>query len=115
MSYRDLRGWLEEAEKVGQVAVAKGAHWNLEIGAITELIRHQKNRPAVLFDEIPDYPPGYRILVNPLGSNDRMSITWDLPTGLSTMELKARVAEKSKNLKPIKPKLVADGPVMENV
>ena len=115
MSFSDLRGWMQEAEKIGQLEVARGAHWNLEIGAITELARRQKNRPAILFDEIPDYPPGYRILVNALGSNDRMALTWGLPVGLSTMELKAKLAEKYTGLTPIKPIFVSNGPVMENV
>ncbi len=115
MSFSDLRGWMQEAEKIGQLEVARGAHWNLEIGAITELARRQKNRPAILFDEIPDYPPGYRILVNALGSNDRMALTWGLPVGLSTMELKARLAEKYQGLTLIKPIFVSNGPIMENV
>ncbi|MDP2726156.1 MAG: UbiD family decarboxylase [Dehalococcoidia bacterium] len=114
MPFNDLRGWIQEAEGIGEIAVARGAHWNLEIGAITELARRQKNRPAILFDEIPDYPPGYRILVNALGSNDRMALTWGLPLGLSTMELKARLARKFKSLDPIKPVVVSSGPVLEN-
>ncbi len=113
--FRDLREWLQEAEKLGQVKVAKGAHWNGEIGAITELVHRQRNKPAILFDEIPDYPSGYRVLVNTIGTNDRMALTWGLPFGLSTMELKEALRQKYKSLEPIKPIVVSDGPVMENV
>lgn len=115
MSFSDLRGWLQEAEKMGQLEMARGAHWNLEIGAITDLLRRQRNRPAIIFDDIPDYPSGYRVLVNLFGSNDRIALTWGLPTGLSTIELKDRLRERYKGLTPIKPMVVSNGPVMENV
>ncbi|MDO8692270.1 MAG: UbiD family decarboxylase [Dehalococcoidia bacterium] len=115
MSFRDLRGWIQEVEKIGQLSVAKGAHWNLEIGAITELVQCQPDKPAILFDEIPDYPPGYRVLTNSFGSVDRLAVTWGLPTGLPIKEFKEKLRQKYKSLQPIKPVLVADGPVMENV
>ena len=113
--YHDLREWLEQAEAMGQLEVARGAHWNLEIGTITELVHRQRNKPAILFDDIPDYPPGYRVLVNTLGSNDRIALTWGLPRGLSSMELKEALRERYKTLEPVKPVVVKDGPVMENV
>ncbi|MDP2660123.1 MAG: UbiD family decarboxylase [Dehalococcoidia bacterium] len=115
MSFRDLRGWLQEVENMGQLQVARGAHWDLEIGTITELVHRQKNKPAVLFDEIPDYPSGHRVLVNALGSNDRLALTWGLPAGLSTRELKEQVRRKYEGLEPLNPMLVSEGPVMENV
>ncbi len=115
MSFRDLRAWLSEVERMGQLQVARGAHWDLEIGTITELVHRQKNKPALLFDEIPDYPPGYRVLTNPLGSNDRVALTWGLPVGLSTMDLKEKLRQKYRGLEPVKPTIVSDGPVMENI
>ena len=30
----DLRHWLTQIENIGELRTAKGAHWNLEIGAI---------------------------------------------------------------------------------
>ena len=33
----DLRLWLAEAQKLGEVRDVRGADWNLEIGAISEL------------------------------------------------------------------------------
>ncbi|MDO8688807.1 MAG: UbiD family decarboxylase [Dehalococcoidia bacterium] len=115
MAYRDLRDWLDIVEKMGQLEVARGAHWDLEIGTITELVHRQKNKPAVLFDDITGYEGAGRVLINSLGSNDRMALTWGLPTGLSVMELKNQLRERHKNLTPIKPIQVASGPVMENV
>jgi 4-hydroxy-3-polyprenylbenzoate decarboxylase len=115
MSIKDLRDWLEKVEELGELRVAKGAHWDLELGTITELVHRQRNKPAVLFDEIQEYPPGYRVLVNSLGSCNRLALTWGLPLGLSEMGLKEELRKKYKSLEPLPPRVVSDGPVMENV
>jgi len=41
--YRDLRDWLLEVEKLGQLKKVNGAHWDLEMGALTQLV-HEKIR-----------------------------------------------------------------------
>ncbi|MBI2350589.1 MAG: UbiD family decarboxylase, partial [Deltaproteobacteria bacterium] len=58
MEYRDLRDWIRKAEELGELKTLKKCDWNLEIGAITELVAHHDDGPAVLFDEIKDYPKG---------------------------------------------------------
>ncbi|MDP2726384.1 MAG: UbiD family decarboxylase, partial [Dehalococcoidia bacterium] len=115
MAFRDLRGWMAEVEALGQLQIARGAHWDLEIGTITELVRRQKNRPAVVFDDIPGYSSGFRVLGNIFGSVDRMALTWGLPLGLSMKELKDAVSKKYRSLEPIPPIEVSNGPIMENV
>ena len=49
MSYRDLREWLDEVERMKEVRTLRGADWDLEIGAIREVVEKEKNSPAVLF------------------------------------------------------------------
>ena len=61
--YDGLRSFLEECEKHGEVKVIRDADWNLEIGALTE-IGAEQNEPALLFDDIKDYPKGFRVLSN---------------------------------------------------
>ena len=63
MGYKDLRGWLEEVDKMGELKTITGAHWDREIGAISELMA-ERNGPALLFDKIQGYPEGYRVLSN---------------------------------------------------
>ena len=58
----DLRAWLEEARKLGEVRDVRGADWNLELGAISELNVKKDAPPALLFDEIKGYPKGFRVL-----------------------------------------------------
>ena len=48
----DLRSWLQEVERLGNLKRVQGADPNLEIGIITELNCRRKG-PALLFDAFP--------------------------------------------------------------
>ena len=81
MEYQDLRDWIEIADEMGELKTLKGCDWNLEIGAITELVAHKEDGPAVLFEDIKGYPTGYRVLSNSLASRKRLALTLGLPSG----------------------------------
>ncbi len=117
MSTRDLRQWIQDAERLGgELKHIRGAQWDIEIGAITELAQHRENGPAVLFDEVPGYPQGYRILVNSLGSLKRTALTLGLDTSIDKpMDLVKAWRARSKKIMPIPAKVVDKGPVMENI
>ena len=86
MSYKDLRDWLERVDKMGELRILNGADWNLEIGAIRELVDKRKNGPALLFDEIKGYPKGYRLLVNSMGAIKRLALTFEYLFRFNTYE-----------------------------
>ena len=66
--YDGLRSFLAECEKLGEVKVIRDADWNLEIGALTEMVSELIDEPpALMFDEIAGYPPGFRVLSLPAG------------------------------------------------
>ena len=50
-----------------------------EIGGIVDLYMRKMGNPAVLFDDIPGYPRGHRILANILTSVRRINLTLGLP------------------------------------
>ena len=56
MEYQDLRDWIQIADEMGELKTLKGCDWNLEIGAITEIVAHKEDGPAVLFEDIKEYP-----------------------------------------------------------
>ena len=114
MSSRDLRGWLSEVGELGELTTIQKADWNIEIGVITELVMNRRG-PALLFDNIVGYPAGYRIVANALGGPKRLAYTLGLPTDRDLKELLPLWQEKKRALRPIPPRVVADGPVMENV
>lgn len=114
MSYSDLRNWIARVDALGELRVVERADWDLEIGVITELVMN-RHGPALLFDAIGDYPQGHRLLTNALGGPGRLALTLGLPTDRTTKDLLKLWQDKQRTMRPIPPKVVTDGPVMENV
>ena len=71
MPVQDLREWIAKTDAMGEIKRIDGADWQSEIGALTNLYQRQPGLPALLFDEIPGYPKGYRLLANALSSFPR--------------------------------------------
>ena len=87
MSYKDVREWIRKVDELGELKVVKGADWNLEIGALSVLAsKHKENSPALLFDDIKDYPSGFRILVGFFESLRRSALTTNLPLDITREE-----------------------------
>jgi UbiD family decarboxylase len=116
-SYKDLREWLQLVDEIGELKSIKGAHWNLEMGAITELLCREGKYPppAVLFDSVPGYPEGFRTVFGTTGSVQRMALTLGFSNVKSGTDLVKAYRDKSKELKPIPPKYVETGPIFENI
>ncbi|HZA53890.1 MAG TPA: UbiD family decarboxylase, partial [Candidatus Udaeobacter sp.] len=91
-----------------------GAHWDLEIGCLTELMAEQ-NGPLLLFDNIPGYRKGFRIATNVLATPRRFALALGLPTELPKLEILRAWREKLRGLKPFPPTEVPSGPVSENI
>ena len=72
--YRGLRGWLDEVQKMGELLHVNGAHWDAEMGAITQMLTEKSNNtaPAILFDEVPGYAKGFRTLYGHFSSIRRV-------------------------------------------
>ncbi len=110
----DLRAWLDRVEGLGQLDGIAGAHWDLEIGALTELIlERQSSPPALIFEGIPDHSSNSRILVNMLETIERTALTLNLPTDLKPIPLIDALRAKLRHLQPIKPQIVSSGPILE--
>ena len=113
--YTDLREWIAQAEKLGEIRVVKGATWQEEIGMAAELVQHDENAPCVIFDEVPGCRKGDRILTNFFGGK-RKNMTLGFPLEYSKLELSEAFLENyMRELKPIPHEYVETGPVMENI
>jgi 4-hydroxy-3-polyprenylbenzoate decarboxylase len=115
IAYDGLRGWIEQLDRLGHVRYVHGANAEEEIGAATDVLQHAEEAPSVIFDQVPGYDPEFRVMVNGFGATDRIALTLGLPLGLSKMELSEAWRRKIKDLKPIPPLEVKDGPLFENV
>src|SRR6516225_9211751 len=86
-SRQDLRSWLAALRAADEVQEVRGAERESEIGGIVDLYMRKMGNPAVLFDDIPGYPRGHRILANILTSVRRINLTLGLPIEGSAIEL----------------------------
>ena len=116
IAYKNLREWIVEAEKLGEVRHVKGASWEEDIGLATELLQHDENAPCALFDEIPGYPKGFRVLSNFFGGT-RQNMTLGFPTDFTKVELSEGLMHRYRAAveNPIPHEIVEDGPVFENI
>jgi UbiD family decarboxylase len=113
--YEDLREWLAEADRLGELRHVKGANWQEEIGMAAEVVSHDDAAPAVIFEDVPETLPGSRVLVNIFGGK-RKNMTLGFPVDLDKVALSEAFAGVYRgNDKLIAPRLVQDGPIFENV
>ncbi len=112
----DLRTWLNEVDKLGQLMKVDGVHWDLELSTLTEIINERsKTRPAIVFDRIQDYPQGYRVAANLVSSTERLALTLGMKAGLSDMDFIQAWRRQVKKIAPITAETVSTGPLFENV
>ena len=116
MMIKDVRQWLQAADEDRELRAIKGAHWNLEMSGLVEILYREGARPLplVLFDEIPGYPAGFRTLFGVLASPRRLARALCLPHSDDPTALLQSWRAKMRALKGIPPKVVGTGPVMEN-
>lgn len=119
MTNPDLRSWLADIEKKGELKCIDGADWNLEIGAISSLNGRRRDCPALLFDKIAGYPPGYRVLSCSTTSRRRVEMAFNLPPTDSDMGLvqvlRKKLIEWESRLAQFPYEVVSSGPILENV
>ncbi len=114
----DLRAWLDTARQLGQLKDVPGADAKLELGAISEMNVKVDGAPALLFDEIPGYPKGFRVVTCTTASPARLSSLLRMPVERSHRGLVQALRGKPRGWQAEAPKyepVVAEtGPVLEN-
>jgi len=115
--HADLRDWIDRVESIGELLRVSGADWNLEIGAVAEMIYRARpgNSPAILFENIPGYSSDFRILTGVTNSPRRLALTLGLPLSKHPLDVVRAYRDRMKRHKLIDNVYVDGGPVMENV
>ena len=91
VTYDDLRDYIDEVEKLGELRRIDGATWEEDIGLATELLQHSETAPCALFDNIPGYPAGHRVFTNFFGGrrqNITLGLRWSCFVGQFGSEVK---------------------------
>jgi UbiD family decarboxylase len=116
LAWNDTREWLTCVDELGELRTVCGASWQHDVGAVTALLDHTEGSPAVIFDDIPGYPRGRRVLANANGTLRRQAVTLGLSQEQATHQgLMAFWRRALTGLTPIPPTEVPNGPVCENV
>lgn len=115
MEYGDLRSWIERVESMGELRRVNGATWQEDIGRVSEMLHHTLGSPAVLFDEIPGYPKGHRIIVNTNATRSRLALSLGLPTDIDRRTLMNEFLRLTENDRKQEVRVVPDAPLFENV
>ena len=115
LAYEDLRQWLAEAERIGELRTVRGASWQHDIGMAAALVSHVEDSPAIVFDDVPGCPKGFRVLTN-LFAGRRKTMTLGFAEDLDKIGLSEAFAEVfAPESSLIPPVFVDHGPVFENV
>ena len=113
-----LRTYIEDIEKLGELRHVRGAHWDLELGAIAELSYRTPQSPALLFDELEGYDAGMRVLTGSTASSHRLGRTLRLGADLDDKGLVDALRGKPSaweiGAQEHQARVVDDAPFMQN-
>jgi len=84
--FDDMQSFISALEERGKIKKVNGAHWDLEIGTIHEIVSERQG-PALLFDEVPGYPKGYRIATNLLNFKLAQRLALGVDENMTDMEV----------------------------
>ena len=112
--YDDMQSFISALDKKGKLRKIDGAHWDLEIGTIHEIVSERQG-PALLFDQIPGYPKGYRVATNLLNFKMAQKLALGFDEAMADMEVIRYWKEKMKDFVPVPPEQVDDAPIFENI
>lgn len=114
IDYRDLREWLAMADAMGALNRAGGAGLDEDVGRIAETGASTEEAPALLLEAFEGYDPGCRILLNIFGMTGLIARTFGFPADAGRSQLLEHFKGHLAGETLIPPRLVTDGPVLEN-
>jgi 4-hydroxy-3-polyprenylbenzoate decarboxylase len=112
--YRDLREFIAQVEARGGLRRIHGADPHHEIGGITELAAGLPECPALLFDDIKGFAPGFRVFTNTTTNVPRAAMALGLDPTLRPLDVLKGWMEKRQTLKPLPPLPVNTAPFLDN-
>ena len=115
MANKDLRDFIGEIDRIGELKRISGAETGEDIGGIVDIYMRDLGNPALLFDDVPGYPKGHRVLANIIMSRPRCAIALGLPPDASETDLVnwwRHYLGDAPNHSPVE---VNGGPLVENI
>ena len=112
---KDLRSWISLLESKDELRRIKAeVNWDKELGAICRRVTSREG-PALMFENIKGYKDGQfrSLFTNGLGARRRVALAMDMPKDTPNDQIVKRIKERLCD--PIKPVVVDEGPVKENI
>ena len=111
----DLRAWLDEVEKIGQLRRIQGIPWDKDMGGLVEMIlERNKHAPALLFENIPNARQDMRILCSQIDGIERLALAMGTDPKVGITDFIQSWRGKVRQLEPVEPEYVKDAPIFEN-
>jgi len=85
------------------------------MGTLAEIVYRQEAPPAILFEDIPGYPKGFRAMSGATNSARRLAIILGFQPPSHPLDVVRAYRDRMKTHRPIPPKVVTKGAVLENV
>jgi 4-hydroxy-3-polyprenylbenzoate decarboxylase len=114
MAFKDLRAFIHEVERLGQLRHVAGAGKDADIGGVTEVAAGMPVPPALLFDGIQGYPQGFRVFTNPLMTPQRSALALGIDPSLRPLDILHAWLKKRQQLSMLPPVEVEGGSYLEN-
>src|SRR5215475_15740963 len=117
-THEDLRDLITRFESMGELKHIDDADPHLELSALCETIttRYPGAEPALLFDRIRGYQPGFRVMSGASNSFKRLAVVLGVPVPERRLDIvKTYKARTKREFKMIPPRTLATGPIFENV
>src|ERR1700742_4917113 len=112
--YKDLREFITQVDALGALRRISGADPRFELGGITEVAAGQPDCPALLFDDIKGYAPGFRVFTNATVSPQRAALALGIDPMLRPLDALKAWMGKRQSLKMVAPITVKEAAFLEN-
>lgn len=114
-SLTSLRDFVDLIDERGLLRHVDGADPDYEIGALTEIGARVDNPKPILFDDLPGYDRGYRVLTLPYVTDQLHAIALGMNEAGSSVELVREWKDDILGVERREPNEVRSGPVQEHV
>jgi 4-hydroxy-3-polyprenylbenzoate decarboxylase len=112
--YKDLRGFIREVDELGALRRINGADPRYELGGITEVAAGSAECPALLFDQIKGFAPGFRVFTNATTTAQRAALALGVDPSLAPLDALKAWMKKRQTLTPLKPAATNAAQFLEN-
>lgn len=112
--YKDLRGFIKQVDELGVLRRIDGADQRYELGGITEVAAGTAECPALLFDRIKGFAPGFRVFTNATTTPQRAALALGIDPSLGPLDALKAWMKKRETLKALKPVEVSKAAFLEN-